>query len=182
MKTKLAKQNYLILMTGLLILGFLFSFTGYQLLDSLERDAHHKPRYTNLIKALRDTKQPLNKLVNLLEMTPGIRVRPLNKDRDSEYRKLSVNEIKHLKFPKDWREPFVVKYKDSDIVISFSYVNKGYITVWICIFILVLLVVAGFLLCYFVILRLEKANLLAKEAIKQLSDNIHNQIALPVEH
>ena len=182
MKTKLAKQNYLILMIGLLILGFLFSFTGYQLVDILEKNAHHKPKYTNLVRLLGDTKQPLNKLRHSLEMTSGIKVRPLNEDRDAQYRRLSVNEIEHLKFPEGWREPFVVKYNNSEIVISFSYVNKAYIIACVCIFILVLLVIAGFLLCYFIISRLEKANLLAKEAIKQLSENINNQIALPVEH
>lgn len=88
MKTKFARQNYSILAIGILVAGFLFCFTGYQLIDTLDKRPHH-----NMVRALEDTKQPINKLRGFLEMTPGIRVRPFDKTRDSQFKQLSIKEV-----------------------------------------------------------------------------------------
>ncbi|MBK2124306.1 sensor histidine kinase [Fangia hongkongensis] len=183
MKTKLAKQTYLILISGLLFMGFLLCLIGFQLKELSGNSIYGRMAQMNILRILNDTNQSVDELKRRLEMIPGIRVRPdKNVQQRQEKRQLPVFMLGELKPPFDWTRPFIIDYQNKKILVNFTAFNMVSVMVGIYIFVMAILVIAMLLLCYWAMRRLEKINLLARAALAQLAENINTQIVLPIDH
>ncbi|WP_119344845.1 sensor histidine kinase [Facilibium subflavum] len=183
MKTHLAKQTYWILTIGLLLIGFLLSLVGFQLSQLAGSSIYSHMAQRNIVDVFQNQTQDINQLKRRLENVPGMRVHidTINNTQVASS-KLPVFKLHQIRPPFDWTKPFILEYQGHYLSISFSPWNQ--VTAMIIIYIFAIFVLLGvmFWLCYWALKRLEKVNLLARNALETLASNIHRQISLPVEN
>ncbi|TNF66279.1 MAG: HAMP domain-containing histidine kinase [Gammaproteobacteria bacterium] len=183
MKTSLAKSTYLILITGLLFIGLLLCLVGFQLRELSGDSIYGRLAQMNILQILNDTKQSISQLKRRLESIPGIEVKVHTLRKNNPQRKhIPILTTGDIKPPFNWDKPILLKHKNQLLLIKFSPFNRITVLTIICICVMVLLIMLMLYLCFWAVKRLEKINLLAIEALSQLSKNIYSQIILPIEH
>ncbi|MCF6764180.1 HAMP domain-containing histidine kinase [Thiotrichales bacterium 19S3-7] len=183
MKTSLAKSTYLILITGLLFIGILLSLIGFQLKELSGDSIYGRLAQMNILQILNDTKQSVSQLKSRLESIPGIEVKIHTlRNTTPERKNIPILYTGNIKPPFHWDKPVLLKHKNQMLLIKFSPFNRITLLTIIYIVVMILLILLMPLLCFWAVRRLEKINLLAIDALAQLSKNIYSQIILPIEH
>lgn len=183
MKTKLAKQTYLILIFGLLFSACLITLVAFQFRELSQNSIYSRVAQMNLARILNDPNQKIPELKRRLEGLPGIHVQIKNVNQIIEKNHhIPIFKTGEIRPPFDWGKPLLIEYHGQLILINFSPINIVLILTIVYSVIIFLLVLLCLYLAYWAIRRLEKINLLAQNALHQLEDNVYASVTLPLEH